>query len=217
MTFWTEGRLARLHYVPIEMAAMHEVLDLVLQIISLLGIVPVVTVEATIMSAISVLSSRPHRVGNFEESPLSDLEKDLRPSGVERDIGQSRNGLVASLYPPPLEPMGRGGSLHKRPEEVGRPNLDHESLNVQRWVRIGNDPNFVCETGEVLAEVFLLFLPHPEEGYDGWLWSCAREKVGIKLPCELIERVNGGGWQPVVPSSGDPLKSRRESPTCYGV
>ncbi|RZS06214.1 hypothetical protein BHM03_00036840 [Ensete ventricosum] len=47
--------------------------------------------------------------------------------------------------------------------------------------------------GEVLAEVFFLLLPHLEEGCDGWLWSCTREEVGLELPCELIERVNGGG------------------------
>ncbi|RWW40631.1 hypothetical protein BHE74_00053937 [Ensete ventricosum] len=62
--------------------------------------------EATIMSAVPVLSLRPHRVGSFEESPLSDLEKDLCPSGVERDIGWSRNSLLTSLHPPPQEPRG---------------------------------------------------------------------------------------------------------------
>ncbi|RRT78676.1 hypothetical protein B296_00007115 [Ensete ventricosum] len=81
-----EGRFARLHYVPVEVAMTYEVLDLVLQIISLLDIVPIVMVEATITSAVPVLYSRPHRVGSFEESLLLDLEKNLSPSGVERDI-----------------------------------------------------------------------------------------------------------------------------------
>ncbi|RRT48111.1 hypothetical protein B296_00043883 [Ensete ventricosum] len=58
------------------------------------------------MFAVPVLSFRPHRVGSFEESPLSDLEKDLCPSGVERDIGWSRNSLLTSLHPPPQEPRG---------------------------------------------------------------------------------------------------------------
>ncbi|RRT82781.1 hypothetical protein B296_00000093 [Ensete ventricosum] len=69
--------------------------------------------------------------------------------------------------------------------------------------------------GKVLAEVFLLLLPHPMEGYGGWLWSGAREKVALELPCELIERVNGG-WQLTVPSSGDPSESHRESLAHYG-
>ncbi|RZS15679.1 hypothetical protein BHM03_00047543 [Ensete ventricosum] len=182
-------------------------LDLIIQIIALFGIVPVVTVEMTITSVVSVLGSRPHRVGSFEESLLSYLEKNLRPSGVERDIGwPSATFLVQS-----------GGLLYKRPEEAGRPNPDHESLDNQQRVCIGNDPNFICEMGEVLAEVFLLLLPHPKEGCKGWLWSCAREKVGLELPCELIERVNGGGWQLTVPSSGDPSESRRESLAHYDV
>ncbi|RWV80467.1 hypothetical protein GW17_00058263 [Ensete ventricosum] len=63
-------------------------------------------VEAIITSAVPVLGSRPHRVGCFEESLLSDLEKNLSPSGVERDIGRSRNSLLASLRPPPWEPRG---------------------------------------------------------------------------------------------------------------
>ncbi|RZS07358.1 hypothetical protein BHM03_00038197 [Ensete ventricosum] len=114
-TFWTEGRLVRLHYVPVEVAATYEVLDLVLQIKALLGIVPVVVVEAAITSAVLVLDSRPHRVRSFEESLLLDLEKNLNPSGVERDIGQPRIGLLASLHPPPWELRGgpRDGSARR--------------------------------------------------------------------------------------------------------
>ncbi|RRT69526.1 hypothetical protein B296_00008972 [Ensete ventricosum] len=58
-TLWMKGWLSWLHYVLVKVAAMYEVLDLVLQIIAFLGIVPVVTVEATIMSAVLVLGSRP--------------------------------------------------------------------------------------------------------------------------------------------------------------
>ncbi|RZS20757.1 hypothetical protein BHM03_00053314 [Ensete ventricosum] len=105
-TFWTEGWLARLHYVPIEVAATYKVLDLVFQIIALFSIMPVVTVETIVTSTVPVLGSRPHRVRSFEESFLSDLEKNLNPSGVEQDIGRPRNGLFASLRPPPWEPRG---------------------------------------------------------------------------------------------------------------
>ncbi|RRT37723.1 hypothetical protein B296_00036816 [Ensete ventricosum] len=57
-----------------------------------------------------------------------------------------------------------GGSLHKRPKKVGRPNLDHEILDDQRWMCIGNGPDFIYEAGEVLSEVFFLLLSHPDEG-----------------------------------------------------
>ncbi|RWW61787.1 hypothetical protein BHE74_00031133 [Ensete ventricosum] len=151
-----------------------------------------------ITSAVPVFGSRPQCVGSFEESLLSNLEKDLCLSGVERNIVRQGNGLLTSLHPPPWEPKGwtpRGlspgvllifngdvvvgslqhlwyscwGLLHKRPENVGRPYPDHESLDDQRWVHIGNDPDFVCKMGKVLAVVFLLLLPHPEEGCGGWL------------------------------------------------
>ncbi|RRT64351.1 hypothetical protein B296_00006557 [Ensete ventricosum] len=113
-TFWMEGQLVQLHYVPVKVAVTYEILDLVLQIIALLRIVPVVVVETTITSVVSVLGSRPHRVGGFEESLLSDLEKNLSLSGVERDIERSRNGLLTSLHPPwspggvPRESSARG-------------------------------------------------------------------------------------------------------------
>ncbi|RWV91589.1 hypothetical protein GW17_00046120, partial [Ensete ventricosum] len=113
----------------------------------------------------------------------------------------------------------REGSLHKRPKEAGKPDPDHEGLDDQRWVRIANGPDFVCETGEVLAEVFLLLLLHPEEGCGGWLWLDAGEKVTLELPCELIERVKGGGWQPIVwegmflsPNEGSASGGRRVPP-----
>ncbi|RRT34938.1 hypothetical protein B296_00058442 [Ensete ventricosum] len=93
-------------YCSYHVAAMYEVLDLVLQIIAFLGIMPVITVEATITSVVPVLGSRPQRVGSFEEFLLWDLEKDLCPSGVERNIGRPGNSLLTSLHPPPWEPRG---------------------------------------------------------------------------------------------------------------
>ncbi|RWW37798.1 hypothetical protein BHE74_00057037 [Ensete ventricosum] len=103
-TFWIEGWFAWLHYVPVEVVTTYEVLDLVLQIIPLLGIVPIIAVEVVITSAVPVLVLRPHQVRSFEESLFSDLEKNLSPSGVERDIRRPRNGLLTSLRPPPWEP-----------------------------------------------------------------------------------------------------------------
>ncbi|RWW80066.1 hypothetical protein BHE74_00011607 [Ensete ventricosum] len=61
----TEGWLVRLPYVSVEVAAVHKVLDLVLQIIALLSVVLVVAVEATITSAVSVFGSRPHALATL--------------------------------------------------------------------------------------------------------------------------------------------------------
>ncbi|RZR90846.1 hypothetical protein BHM03_00018850 [Ensete ventricosum] len=55
----TEGWLARLPYVWVEVAAMDKVLDLVLQIVAFLSIVLIVAVEVTITSVVSVFDSRP--------------------------------------------------------------------------------------------------------------------------------------------------------------
>ncbi|RWV91821.1 hypothetical protein GW17_00045854 [Ensete ventricosum] len=62
--------------------------------------------EVIITFTVPVLGSRRQRVGSFEESLLSDLEKDLCPSGVEQNIGQSGNDLLTSLHPPPWKPKG---------------------------------------------------------------------------------------------------------------
>ncbi|RWW71872.1 hypothetical protein BHE74_00020351 [Ensete ventricosum] len=139
---------------------MYEVIDLVLQIVAFLDIMSVVVVEAIVTSAVSVLGSRPQRVGSFEESLLSDLEKDLYPS-------------------------------------------------------------------EVLAEVFLLLLPHPEEGCDSWLWSGVGEKdvednylkhprYGLDLvgkPLKSLESHHRGpwarGWQKVRRGAMKERRSRR--------
>ncbi|RWW65115.1 hypothetical protein BHE74_00027599 [Ensete ventricosum] len=58
----------------------------------------------SVTSAVPIFGSRSQRVGSFEESLLSDLEEDLYPSGVERNIGWPRHGLLTSLYPPLWEP-----------------------------------------------------------------------------------------------------------------
>ncbi|RRT53173.1 hypothetical protein B296_00045811 [Ensete ventricosum] len=84
----------------------------------------------------------------------------------------------------------RRGSLHERPKEARRPDPDHESLDNQRQVRVGNDPDLLYEMGEVQAEVFIFLLPHPEEGCNGRLRSYASEEVGLKLSRELIKRVD---------------------------
>ncbi|RWW74967.1 hypothetical protein BHE74_00017032 [Ensete ventricosum] len=53
-----------------------------LQIVALLDVVSVVTVEAVVASAITFLGFSHHRVGGFEETFLRDLEKDLGPGRV---------------------------------------------------------------------------------------------------------------------------------------
>ncbi|RWW46337.1 hypothetical protein BHE74_00047731 [Ensete ventricosum] len=77
--------------------------DLVLQVIALLGVVSVVTVEATIVLVVTFLNLSPYRVGGFEESFLPDLEEDLGPGRVEQNVGEPRNNLFGSFRPLPLE------------------------------------------------------------------------------------------------------------------
>ncbi|RWV85374.1 hypothetical protein GW17_00052838 [Ensete ventricosum] len=55
----TEGWLAWLPYVSVEVAAVDKVLDLVLQVVAFLSIMPIVAVEAIVMSTVSVLGLRP--------------------------------------------------------------------------------------------------------------------------------------------------------------
>ncbi|RZR74878.1 hypothetical protein BHM03_00045321 [Ensete ventricosum] len=96
-----KGWLVWLPYVLVEVAAMDKVLDLDLQVVAFLCIMPIVAVEATITSAVSVLGSRTQWVVSLQESFFSDLEEDLRSSGVERNIGWPGHCLFASLHPPP--------------------------------------------------------------------------------------------------------------------
>ncbi|RRT53556.1 hypothetical protein B296_00015998 [Ensete ventricosum] len=51
-----------------------------------------------------------------------------------------RQNLDGDVLVGPLQHYwySHGGSLHKRPEEARRHNPDHESLDDQRWVCIGN-------------------------------------------------------------------------------
>ncbi|RZR72378.1 hypothetical protein BHM03_00013036 [Ensete ventricosum] len=83
---------------------MYEVLNLVLQIVALLGVMSVVTMEAVVASAIPFLDSNPHRVEDFDESFLPDLEENLSMGRVERNIREPGNNLLDSLRPLPWEP-----------------------------------------------------------------------------------------------------------------
>ncbi|RRT62254.1 hypothetical protein B296_00043528 [Ensete ventricosum] len=85
--FWAKGQLAWLSYIPVEVATTYEVFNLVLQIVALLGVVSVVTMEAAVASAVLFLVSSPHRVGGFEESFLLDLEEDLNSGGGDEEVG----------------------------------------------------------------------------------------------------------------------------------
>ncbi|RWW54228.1 hypothetical protein BHE74_00039202 [Ensete ventricosum] len=58
-TLWTEGCLVLLPYVSVKVAAVYKVLNLVLQIVAFLSIMPVVMVEAIVTPAIPVFGSRP--------------------------------------------------------------------------------------------------------------------------------------------------------------
>ncbi|RZS04019.1 hypothetical protein BHM03_00034278 [Ensete ventricosum] len=86
-----------------KVATTYEVFNLVLQIVALLGVVFIVTVEVA-ASAVPFLGSSSYRVGGFDESFLLDLEEDLSPGGVERNVGELGNSLLGSLRPLTWEP-----------------------------------------------------------------------------------------------------------------
>ncbi|RWW06571.1 hypothetical protein GW17_00030091 [Ensete ventricosum] len=79
------------------------VLDLVLQVVALLGVMIEVAVEATVASAVAFLGLNPHWVGGFEESFLPDLEEDLSLDKVEWSVGELGNDLLYSFRPLPWE------------------------------------------------------------------------------------------------------------------
>ncbi|RWW50374.1 hypothetical protein BHE74_00043384 [Ensete ventricosum] len=60
--------------------------------------------EAVVASAIPFLGSNPHRVRDFDESFLPDLEENLSMGRVERNIREPGNDLLDSLRPLPWEP-----------------------------------------------------------------------------------------------------------------
>ncbi|RRT33424.1 hypothetical protein B296_00051994, partial [Ensete ventricosum] len=101
--FRAERWLARLSYKLVEVAMTYEVFDRILQVIALLGVMSVITVEAAVAPAVMFLSSSPHRVGGFEESFLSNLDEDLSPGRVERNVGEPGNDLFGSFRLLPLE------------------------------------------------------------------------------------------------------------------
>ncbi|RRT50248.1 hypothetical protein B296_00029744 [Ensete ventricosum] len=50
------------------------------------------------------------------------------------------------------------GSLHERPKEAERPDPNHEYLDNQRRMHVGNGPDLLCEKGEVQTKVLVFFL-----------------------------------------------------------
>ncbi|RRT35244.1 hypothetical protein B296_00039448 [Ensete ventricosum] len=64
-----EGWLVWLPYISVEVVVVDKVLDLVLQVVAFLSIMPIVAVEAIIMLVVSVLGSRPHCEGSLHKRP----------------------------------------------------------------------------------------------------------------------------------------------------
>ncbi|RWW48330.1 hypothetical protein BHE74_00045601 [Ensete ventricosum] len=98
--FGAERQFAWLPHKLVEMTT-DKVFDLVLQIIALIGVVTVVTVEVAVAPAIMLLGLSPYRVGGFEESFLPDLEEDLGPCRVEWSVGEPGDSLLDSFRPLP--------------------------------------------------------------------------------------------------------------------
>ncbi|RRT39120.1 hypothetical protein B296_00043254 [Ensete ventricosum] len=67
-------------------ASNYNILDLVLEVVTFLNIMVIIAVKAAISAPIVLLGAKLHWIWWSEEYFLSDLEKDLDPSGVERSI-----------------------------------------------------------------------------------------------------------------------------------
>ncbi|RZS17006.1 hypothetical protein BHM03_00049094 [Ensete ventricosum] len=91
-----ERRLVRPPYETVEVALTYEVFNLILQIIALLGVVPIVIVEAIVAPAI--MPRIPHWIGGFQEPFLLDLEEDFSSGRIERGVGEPGDGLLGSLH-----------------------------------------------------------------------------------------------------------------------
>ncbi|RRT66618.1 hypothetical protein B296_00000359 [Ensete ventricosum] len=104
--------------------------------------------EATVAPAVTPLS--PHWIGVFEKPFLPDLEEDL-------DLGKVEWG------------HSRRGSLHERPKEERRPDPNHECLDDQGRVCIGDGPDVFYEMDKVWAEGLIFHLSYPKERCGGWL------------------------------------------------
>ncbi|RWW69633.1 hypothetical protein BHE74_00022757 [Ensete ventricosum] len=107
----------------------------------------------------------PHWIGVFEKPFLPDLEEDL-------DLG--RVELVC-----PLQHFWHShrGSLHERPKEERRPDPNHDCLDDQGRVCIGDGPDVFYEMGKVWAEGLIFLLPHPKERCGGRLWRALPRKL----------------------------------------
>ncbi|RWW81188.1 hypothetical protein BHE74_00010443 [Ensete ventricosum] len=73
--------------------------NLVLQVVALLGVVSVVTMEVAVAPVVKPLS--PHWIGGFKKPFLPDLEEDLGPGRVEWGVGEPGDVLLGSLCPFP--------------------------------------------------------------------------------------------------------------------
>lgn len=68
----------------IEVPPTAELLVLVLQVTTFLGVIPLVMMELIVLEMISELVWGLHRVTCFQESPLLDMEEYLCPGGIQR-------------------------------------------------------------------------------------------------------------------------------------
>ncbi|RRT74502.1 hypothetical protein B296_00004609 [Ensete ventricosum] len=110
-----ERRLAQLPYITVEVSSMDEIFNLVLQVITLVDVVAVITVEATITLSVSLLRSCFYWVGRSDEAFFLDLKEDIGLVGVEGiGGGLKMAGLGLSI----LLFKGPGVGLETTPRET---------------------------------------------------------------------------------------------------
>ncbi|RRT65846.1 hypothetical protein B296_00026300 [Ensete ventricosum] len=98
-------RLDWLSDVTIKMPLVNEILDLVLEVVTLLDVMPVIMVETIIPHFVPYLRMHLHQVGVPKDPLFSDLEEDFNPGRVKRYQWRPQSWHFESVQSPPQGPQ----------------------------------------------------------------------------------------------------------------
>ncbi|RWW29227.1 hypothetical protein GW17_00006276 [Ensete ventricosum] len=119
--------------IMIEVSLANQVLDLVLQVLTLFGVVAVFTVETIVSTVVPFFGSDLNAVRWCQESLPPYLEEDLGPRGVERSRRGpwAAEGLGCDEVVCPLHHLGDCGwrFLDQRPKQFGRAYAHQKGLD----------------------------------------------------------------------------------------
>ncbi|RWW65846.1 hypothetical protein BHE74_00026824 [Ensete ventricosum] len=99
-------RLDWLSDITTEMPLVNEILHLVLEVVTLLDVMPVIMVETIIPHFVLYLRMHLHQVGVPKDPFFSDLEEDFSPGRVKRYQWRPQSWHFGSVQSPPRGPQG---------------------------------------------------------------------------------------------------------------